>query len=812
MSDLLARTELTGLGLEIGPLAQPKPLAPGARALYLDRFHPEEINRHYPQFTKDSVVRPHLLADAGELSMFRDRSLDFVIASDVFEHLPNPLGSILDWHRVLVPGGKLLLSVPDKRYTFDRERPRTTLSHLLWNLKEGRREIEEEHYVEWVELVEHCPEVERAERVRKLRSMAHPIHAHVWIFDDLLELFDYLEAAYGLLFRRSHMSSGPEGTFLLEKAGPARLCRGLRYAQDLVRRSFEELFTRGPRSFGRKLRRFIQRRRPEPVPYRSWMARDLARPGPRIEAIRHHPVISVITPVKDPDPCHLAAAIASVRSQTYPRWELVLVDDGSTDPRVRTILEKAGRGRRTRILRNETTRGIVAASQSALREASGEYVALLDHDDVLHPHALAEVASVLDAGVHLVYTDEDKISLEGIRVDPHFKPDWSPDLLLSMMYTCHLSVFDTARAREVGGFREGTDGSQDYDLVLRVTEGCAKVVHIPRVLYHWRQVPGSTALDPQAKPWARRAALAILEAALARRGVAGDVEEGLTSSTYRVRRRILSFPRISLIIPTRDHAAILENCLSGILERTDYPDLEIVVVDNGSVKPETARLYDRLSTDPRVLIIRRPGKFNHSWLVNQGVASATGRVLLLLNNDIEILHADWIRALLEQVQRPEVGAVGAKLLYPGGLIQHAGIVLGLGGVAGNAFCLCPDAPPRPSSYAHAVREVSAVTGACLMVRREVWDLVGGFDENFLPIAFNDVDFCLRLHDKGFSVLYTPHANLMHYESFSRGKELDSAEVERMKHRWADRIERDPFYNPHLTRTKADFSVGCGQTP
>ncbi|MBI4858866.1 MAG: glycosyltransferase, partial [Candidatus Riflebacteria bacterium] len=473
--------------------------------MYLDRLLPDEAAVHYPSVPARTLVRPHVIGDAGDLSMFRGEVFDFLIASHVLEHLADPLTALVEWHRVVRPGGKLLLAVPDKRFTFDRDRPRTPLSHLLWNRREKRTSIEIGHFREWARHIEGLSADAAIGRAEELQRQGYAIHAHVWTLEDVLEILDYLEAAHRLGLRRAHLSGGPETTVLLEKPGARASRIGAARGLSLLAKAVTTLFTGGPGQLLARGRRFLARGRGEPDPYSLWIRGDLGLPAPRLEELHEPPLISVLTPVHEPAPAHLCQALESVRRQSYPRWEHVLVDDGSTDPDVIRLLRSAAAGP-VRLVRHETARGIGLATQAALEQAEGAYVALLDHDDLLHPHALAEIARAASDMPAMIYTDEDKIDAAGVRCDPHFKPDWSPELMLSVMYTCHLMALQARRLREVGGFRAGFDGSQDYDAVLRVTEGRSDVVHVPRVLYHWRKAPGSAAADPDAKPWAYQAA------------------------------------------------------------------------------------------------------------------------------------------------------------------------------------------------------------------------------------------------------------------------------------------------------------------
>lgn len=559
-------------------------------------------------------------------------------------------------------------------------------------------------------------------------------------------------------------------------------------------------------------RTFLPSNTPEPgeLSYEEWAAdcmrvrSDPARASRRVERLSTRPLVSVVMPVYNTPEDALEEAIASVRAQLYPHWELRAHDDASTAPHVRAVLEKhANEDARVRVSFGERNGGISSASNAALALATGDYVALLDHDDMLAPDALLEMVCAIDeTGADLIYSDEDKLDPRGRRFDPFFKPDWSPDFLLSVNYACHLTVARRALVLEAGGFREGFEGSQDYDLWLRLSERTDRVAHVPMVLYHWRQVAGSTALDAGNKPAAHERSRRAIAEALARRDALAEVLDGPVPTTFRLVRQLAAEPLVSVIIPTRDRVDLVAQAVEGLERGTDYRNLEIVIVDNGSTDPETLAYLER---SPH-RVIRDDGPFNFPRLNNRAAAEARGELLLLLNNDTEPLERGWLRAMVEHAVRPEVGAVGARLLYPSGKLQHAGVVLGIGGVAGHSHKYLPG---NTSGYFHAVdliRNVSAVTGACLLVRREVFHEVGGLDERNLAVAFNDVDFCLRLRERGYLVVYTPHALLTHYESESRGFDLNPREIDFMLARWGERLARDPYYSPNLSLSREDFAL------
>ncbi|MBI2944965.1 MAG: glycosyltransferase [Candidatus Wallbacteria bacterium] len=560
---------------------------------------------------------------------------------------------------------------------------------------------------------------------------------------------------------------------------------------------------------------FVRRRvAPAPAPYDVW--RQANEPGPlELRALAHaagklrrRPVVSLLVPVYQPDARWLARAVQSVRAQIYDNWELCLALDGPQAPWVaRSLGHWAQLDSRICITSSERHLGIAGATSAALSIATGSYVGLLDQDDELSHDALYRVVEQLQAEqADLVYSDEDKLTEDGRRVDPFFKPDWSPHLLQSQMYTSHLSVYRRERVQQAGGFRCGFDGSQDYDLALRVTEDADRVVHIPRILYHWRQTPGSAALDPCAKQYAVDSAVRALDSAMERRRVAGTALRGTLPGTYRWVRELDQLPLVSVLIPTRDRLELLRPCVDSLLTITDYPALEVLVIDHDSTEPSTLRYLSELEADPRVRVLRYSGRFNFSAMNNMAARAARGEQLLFMNNDAAVLSPDWLREMVALAKDPDVGAVGAKLLYPDGRLQHAGVILGVGGVAANAFGHVPSEWPGYFGAPHVTRNYSAVTAACLLTPASLFRSVGGFDEDALPVAFNDVDYCLRLRKAGKLVVYCPEAVLTHRESATRGHDLDPAEVTTMRVRWKDWIEDDPFYSPHLCRERSDFWI------
>lgn len=573
----------------------------------------------------------------------------------------------------------------------------------------------------------------------------------------------------------------------------------------------------GQRRFAEWLRDRYVRRGSRETTYERWLQLyDGAWPRSQHDDGR---LVSILLPTYNTPEAWLRRCLDSVLAQTWPHWELCVADDASTEPQVRRVLEEyAARDERIRIVWRERNGHISAASNSALTLARGECVALLDHDDELHPAALATVMEAWRENPQwqMVYTDEDKIDTNGRRYDPYFKPDWNPDLLLGQNCISHLGVYARELLQAVGGFREGLEGSQDWDLALRCSEqlSTGQIGHVPAVLYHWRAVEGSTARGVQQKDYAHEAGRRALREHLARLGEAAEVLEiDGAYGAFRVRRLLpASAPRISVIIPTRDHADLLRRCLDSILQRSTYSNYEIVVVDNQSCEPDALACLTEFAAHPRVRVLPHDRPFNYSLINNEAVAACDGELICLLNNDIEVITPDWLEELAGQALRPHVGAAGAMLYYPDDTIQHAGVVVGVHGVAAHPYCGMPRGYPGQMMRAKLIQSVSAVTAACLMMRREVYLQLGGLDAG-LQVAFNDVDFCLRLRAHGFENVWTPFAELYHHESASRGEENTpekkqrfAGEVRFMRKRWGASLDNDPAYNPNLTLTGEPFTL------
>lgn len=567
----------------------------------------------------------------------------------------------------------------------------------------------------------------------------------------------------------------------------------------------------------------------EALDYQTWILRhdtpeknDVANLRARVSALTDAPLISVVMPVYDPPAELLRAAIESVCTQVYHNWEFCIADDASPSPHVRALLQDyAAREPRIKLAFRATNGHISEATNSAFALASGPWIALMDHDDLLSPNALAEVALEIAAHPHaeLIYSDEDKIDPTGThRFEPHFKPDFSRELFRAHNYLNHLTVHRAENIRAVGGWRQGFEGSQDYDLNLRIFERIdpANIRHIAKILYHWRAVPGSTAAGGEQKTYAYSAGLRALQEHVTRSNLRATAETVPHGPFYRLRFDVPNpQPLATLIIPTRDRVDMLRGCIDSIRSKTTYANYEIIVVDNGSTDPETLRYLTELGQEPNARVLRYDRPFNYAAINNFAVGEASGSVVGLINNDIEVISPDWLGEMISWAVQPDVGCVGAKLYYADDTIQHAGVVLGVGGVANHAHLMKPRDAFGYFGRAVVVNNYSAVTAACLVVRKSVYEEVGGLNEKDLAVAFNDVDFCLRVREAGYSNVWTPYAELYHLESMSRGKDdhLNSRfqrEVQYMQRTWDKALQADPFYSPHFSRRAPNFSIGGGE--
>ena len=585
----------------------------------------------------------------------------------------------------------------------------------------------------------------------------------------------------------------------------------LKRFRELVKLFFKALREDGVRyTVGRLvgfLRRRLRSRRGRFLPPRAELERQ------RREDTSRWPKISICTAVYNTDPVHLKAFLNSFLFQTNQNSELCLADaSDSAHAELRQLIADC-KSDRIRYLKLDKNGGISENTNAAARLATGEYLALADHDDILAPNACYELAKAAAAGADFIYSDEALFSGDYLRPRVgHFKPDFAPYYLTSCNYICHIAAFPAKRFWEVGGLRAEFDGSQDHDLFFRLTETAQQICHIPRVLYYWRLHEGSTSAGVAAKPYVVAAAKRAIDEHLARIGVRGKAVDGRFPSTYKVEYEIEGSPLVSILIPNKDHIEELSRCLDSIRQKTSWPRYEIIVIENNSTEPETFRFYERQQAQHADLqVVRYEGGFNFSAINNFGRRSAKGEYLVLLNNDIEIISPDWIEQMLMLAQQPDVGAVGAMLYYPDDTIQHAGVITGLGGYAGHSHKYAKRGHSGYMFRLATVQDLSAVTAAMMMVSAAAFDRVGGLDESF-AVAFNDVDFCLRLRAAGYRLLFTPYAEAYHCESKSRGLDKRGAAKQRfegeqalLKQRYGAALLRDPFYNPNLTLDMENFS-------
>ncbi len=534
----------------------------------------------------------------------------------------------------------------------------------------------------------------------------------------------------------------------------------------------------------------------------------------RLESSSFRPLVSILLPAYNPDLALFARAIESVENQIYENWELCIVDDGSADPGLLPFIEaNTSRDPRIKFIRRSENGHISEALKSAYAISSGEWVCTLDHDDELSENALAMcVLALADAAdAAMVYTDEDKIDVAGRRFDPNFKCDFDPVLLMGQNYPCHLSLMRRDLIDRAGGFRGGFDGSQDWDLILRISELVKpeQVLHLPHVLYHWRWHKGSTSASVASKGYAVDAGRRAVEDHLTRKGGVGRVMTNPVTGWQRVKWKLPELaPKVSVITITRD-GQYLPRSVDSLMRLTTYEDFELIVADHGSSSYETLDFLR--SSDSVIKVVRVEGALNRSALYNRAAAECDGEILCFLGDDCEIISGEWLEELVCQVIQDGTGAAGAKLVYPDGSIQHAGIILGIGGVAGSIYKHFDRLEPGDRGRLHLVQSLSAVSGACMVVRRDVWRQTGGLDEENLPEAFSDVDLCLRIAEAGWRVVWTPFAELVRHETMlpsggASNSDTGAKEAAYMKRRWETKLRRDPFYSPNLTLAGEDSAL------
>ena len=551
--------------------------------------------------------------------------------------------------------------------------------------------------------------------------------------------------------------------------------------------------------------------------YQKWIRRNqldssaLAWQTRNAEKFEYRPLISVLTRVYAMEETTLKKMIRSVFRQTYANWELCLAVSPAAK-NVKNLLEKYEKeDSRIKLKFLDAAADVSDISNEAVKMSAGEFTVLLDYRDELSPAALYEIVSLLNrhSDADMIYSDEDQINDEGARGEPHFKPDWSPDLFCSTMYTAHLGVYRTETINQIGGFRSDFEGAQDWDLVLRLTEQTDKIYHIPKILYHRRMRKDSADSNPN-----RKNQIKAVSEHFRRLEIEAEIAPGLADNLLRARRKISTSPKISIIIPTRDQPKMLQNCIDSIRRHSTYRNYEITIVNNNSRDPATFEYFEEIRQDSDIRLIDCRCQFNFAAINNSAATHAGGDLLLFLNNDTEVISPEWLEAMTEHAVRPEVGAVGARLLYSDGTIQHAGVIVGIGGIAGHAHKYFSKDDSGYFSRAKAVQNLSAVTAACMMVRAETFKSLGGFNEK-LPVAYNDVDFCLRIRRENLLIVYTPYAELYHHESVSRGSDKTrrksvrlQEEAQYMRAFWKDELKYDPYYNPNLTMEKEDFSISA----
>lgn len=585
-----------------------------------------------------------------------------------------------------------------------------------------------------------------------------------------------------------------------------------------IRKGFRYMKHYGPKEFWIRLH---ERFEPEEVLYGPWYQAYIPTEETleiqRKQKFDYSPLISIAVPAYQTPVEFLRQMIESLIVQTYSNWELCIVNASPDNEEMQKVLAEYSAGdSRVRFCNLKENLGIAENTNRAFAMTKGEFVGLLDHDDLLAPNALYEIVKILQdhPQADALYTDEDKVTTElDEHFQPHLKPDFNLDLLRSNNYICHFFVVRKSIVEKAGGFRKEFDGAQDYDFIFRCTENAGEVLHVPEILYHWRTHKASTADNPASKMYAFEAGKRAIEAHLERTGTKGEVSHTQDLGFYRVKYPVQGKPLVSVIIPNKDEKETLQTCLEMLEKNTGYHNFEIIIVENNSTTDEIFRYYKELSGNRKIHLLRWGKEFNYSAINNFAVAHAKGEYLLFLNNDVKSINPDWLEEMLGVCQRPEVGGVGAKLIYPDNTIQHAGCVIGMGGIAGHMFV---DMPADRTGYLHKaslLQDMSAVTAACLLMKKEVFEQAGGFTEE-LAVAFNDVDLCLKVRKNGYLIVYDPYVKLYHMESKTRGAEDSKekvrrfqTEIEYMRCHWIDILKNgDPCYNKNLSLTKWNYSL------
>ncbi|MDK9694626.1 MAG: glycosyltransferase [Sulfurimonas sp.] len=536
-------------------------------------------------------------------------------------------------------------------------------------------------------------------------------------------------------------------------------------------------------------------------------------------SLEYSPLVSIITQTYNTEAKYLKKMLESVVSQTYKNWEFCIADDASTNKKTVQILQDYEKKHKNiKIAYRKTNGHISEATNTAIELANGEYLAFLDHDDMLAPNALYEMVKKLNENreLKLIYSDEDKIDENDNRHSPHFKSGWNPDMFFSQNYICHLTLIKKEVVGSIGGFRKEYEGSQDYDMLLRALEYVeySQIDRVEKILYHCRVIQGSTAYQAGAKSNTHLAGLKALQDYFAKKDKAITVEDGLLQNTYKVNYPLPTpTPLVSILIPTRDGYDILSKCIESIYAKTLYPNYEIIVIDNETTCKRTLNYFKKIKTYKNLTILEYRATFNYSAINNYAVAHAKGDVIVLMNNDAEVISQGWLIEMMQHVMREEIGAVGAKLYYDNDTVQHAGVILGLYGCAGHSHKHFLRDADGYFGRLKIIQNYSAVTAACLAVRKKLYEEVGGLEEEHLTVAFNDVDFCIKILQKGYRNLWTPYAELYHHESISRGandtpqkKERAAKEVAYMRDKWLSQLQEDKMYNHNLTKKNEIFGI------
>ena len=647
---------------------------------------------------------------------------------------------------------------------------------------------------------------------------------------DVVSLFDEYEVETRCGFNIEMRPIPQQKVYLLLRAGENRLVKTIETSallqkkkkmKAMVQKSLDYLQYNGMGAFIQKSFKKVVDTKDRPIPYNKWIQKHLPSPRELEEQKKYQflycPKISIVVPLYKTPEKYLDAMIESVLNQSYSNWELCLSDGSGEDSPLTEQLEKyEKKDSRIKVVYNNRQLHIAENTNEAIKIATGEFIAFADHDDLLTPDAMFHVAKAVNENMELevLYSDEDKVSAGEKFMQPHMKPDFNIDLLRTVNYICHLFVVKKTMIEKVGMLRPEFDGAQDYDFILRCVEATDRIYHIPRILYHWRFFEGSTAENPESKLYAFEAGKRAIEAHYERVGIQAKVVQGEFLGLYRTKYIREKDPLVSILIPNKDHTDDLDRCIRSIEEKSTYHNYEYIIIENNSELEETFAYYKKLEEEnPKAHVVYWDGEFNYSAINNYGASFANGEYLLLLNNDVEVINGDWLEEMLGYCMREDVGIVGARLYYPDDTIQHAGVVVGFGGIAGHAFV---QQKRGTTGYCHRIicaQDYSAVTAACMMVKKSVFDEVGGLTEE-LKVAFNDIDFCMKVRQTGKLVVYNPYAELYHYESKSRGLEDTpekvarfNSEIKKFSDRWPEILKNgDPYYNPNLTLDSQDFSL------